>query len=576
MPIAAVISAHHIEDPNVLSLKGYAINLRGINGRPDGDALARLLTLMTLLLSCLASLVIQLERIDGMPRWAHIFFYQQFLFEDYVQAITMLLAFSLALVLPTPRQWVARLAALIGEYPKCTCVIVFIILVLGAHFVYLAHPFTMDEYAPQLQARAFAQGSLTVRYDPGLLNWLLLPQTQGNFLLVNRNTGEAMSAYWPGLALLMSPFAFFHLEALLNPLLSVLALWLIGDLAVQAGTDGRCRGWAMLAALASPVFTINAMSFYAMPGLLALNLLYLWLLLRPGWQSALAAGMVGSVALALVNPLPHAMTGLPCMVWLLLDSERRRRLFPLMAGYLPLTLALMIGWPMLTTALGMPHSGGEHANADGFVSGWLARVKEIFVTPSDWVLQLRWHSAWKVWIWSCPGLLLLPFFLRRRGTIFWLMVSSFALTFMAYFFVPYSQGYGWGYRYIHPAWGGLPVCGGVWLALAQGKLREFARAAVLAGLLATPVFLWQTRTVIADTLAQRFTPPDDGRWLVFVAMNRNHPTDALIQNYPGPQRIVYMASRGKTLDRQLMQDIAPLAVEVAHDSRGSMWRTHDD
>jgi hypothetical protein len=306
-----------------------------------------------------------------------------------------------------------------------------------------------------------------------------------------------------------------------------------------------------------------------MPGLLALNLLYLWLLLRPGRRSAFAAGVVGSLALVMHNPLPHALMAVPCLLWLAGARDRRHRLPFVIAGYAPLALLLGLGWPMLTSSLHMAraYASGEHV---GFVQEWVARVGRIFTLPSQDLMESRRIATWKIWIWACPGLALAPFVLRPRGAAQGLLLAAFVLTYSAFFLVPFDQGHGWGYRYVHPAWGVLPIAGGIWFA-RPGAARSFGAIAVAAGLLATPVFLWQTHATIAGALALRISPPAEGRWIVFVTLDQRYAQD-LVQNLPGRDRVRVLVSLGAASDRALMAAQFPQAAEVVHDDRGSAWR----
>src|SRR5690606_3105771 len=178
----------------------------------------------------------------------------------------------------------------------------------------------------------------------------------------------------------MAPFALFGGEWLLNPLLGALGLLVIGDLARQATGHEDARGWAMLAALACPQYTVNAISYYAMPGLLTLNLLYLWLLLRPGWKSAVLAGAVGSLALVMHNPAPHVLFAMPCVIWLLANRSRWTRLAPLILGYVPLTALLCFGWPLLTASMGLRPAAVAATDAE-FLASWLGKLRGIFELP---------------------------------------------------------------------------------------------------------------------------------------------------------------------------------------------------
>lgn len=503
----------------------------------------------------------------------YVIFTRLFFFNDYVGSLAMLIAFALALKMEAIQTATMRLAEWVGTHPRAACTLAFAALAAGARFVYMAHPLSMDEYVPVMQANAFAHGELAVHYPVPLLDEIVWRPFRGSFILLNPSTGEAISGYWPGLALLMTPFVVLHAAWALNAALTTLALALIGDFAAQAGAaEGASlrRGWAMLAAVASPAFTINAMSFYAMPGLLALNLLFLWLLLKPSHRSAFAAGLVGGLALVLHNPIPHAMMAAPCLAWMTVDRTRRSRLPALIAGYLPPALLLGLGWPLLTSSLHMARTMSA-TTEHGFIADWAERVGNIFHLASDDTMDARRYASWKIWIWACPGLALAPFVVRPRDAALKLLLAAFVLTYLFYFLVPFDQGHGWGYRYIHPVWAVIPIAGGIWFA-REGAARSLGAVAVAAGLMATPAFLWETHGTIAGFLALRIEPPDDGRWVVFIDTVHARYANDLVQNLPGHERVLNLISQGEQKDRLLMAQQFPQAVQVVHDARGSSWR----
>ncbi len=544
----------------------------GTDGRlPPGRF--RLIALRILLLALGAVFTTVLCRDGAVPPEQYLIFMRLFLFNDYVGSLAMLIGFALMLWLKPAKDTVTRIAAWTGANPGFACGIGFITFALGARFVYMAHPLSMDEYAPVMQASAFAHRELAAHYPAPLLDRIVWAPFRGTFLLTDPATGTTMSGYWPGLALLLTPFVFLHVGWMLNPALAALALALIGDLAARTTADPeqarQRRGWAMLASLASPAFTINAMSYYAMPGLLTLNLLYLWLVLKPGHRHAFMAGLVGGLALVLHNPVPHVLMALPCLFWLAANPAGRRRLPALIAGYLPLGLLIGLGWPMLTSGLHM--SGPMTATAqEGFVAHWANLVGQIFRLPSPELIQARVFATWKMWIWASPGLLLAPFFISVRVPALQLLCAAFVLTYLFYFLVPFDQGHGWGYRYIHPVWGLLPVAGGIWFA-SPGSARALGAMTVAAGLLATPAFLWETHQTIAEFKALRITPPEEGHWVVFINREQLYTAD-LVQNPPGSERVLNLLSQGPEQDRRLMAKLAPSAEQVVLDARGSAWR----
>ena len=531
--------------------------------RPKG------LLLLTLLLAIAAPLAMYSGRVPGLGEFDYLIFYRLLFYNDFANSLAMLAGLLIALAVPPLRSLTASLAEWITRHPIKTCLGAFVVLATLARVVYQGFPLAMDEYAPLLQARIFANGDLAITYPRELLDRMVVPGFQGSFILVNHETGQATSGYWPGLALLMAPLAKLGMEWCLNPLLGAAGLWLIGDLARQACGREEARGWAMLAALASPQYTINALSYYAMSGLLTLNLLYLWLLLRPGWKHAALAGLIGSFALVLHNPAPHTLFALPCIVWMMTNADGRRRILPLAVGYLPITALLCIGWPLLTSSMGLRPVEVSAAESE-FLASWLNKLQRIFIMPNFEILLVRSYAAWKTVIWSAPGLLLVAVITKPASSIQRLLLAAMLVAFAFYLFFPYDQGHGWGYRYLHPAWGLLPVAAGVFATMAAN--RRLASAALMAGLLATPIFLLTTHNTVADAISQQPTPSGKSHNYVFITPHPSRYTVDLVRNYPEDQeRVTRMWSEGLEADRALMAGIAPTTVLSFYDNRGSVW-----
>ncbi len=532
------------------------------------NAAVRRLVIVTSILACAAPIVTLAPRVPDLTVERMPMFQYLFAFNDHVQSLAMLAALVLALACPPLRAAAEHLAAWIGERPAQTALLSFVALALGACFIYRAHPLSMDEYAPWMQAHAFAKLSGLQHYPAELLDRIVPPNTQGSFVFVDHASGATTSGYWPGLALLLTPLVFADLGWCLNPAFGALSLWLLHRLASDGAGDVRAGGWAVLAALASPQFGVSAMSWYAMSGELALNLLYLWLLLQPRRSSALIAGLVGGLTLIMHNPVPHMLLAAPCLVWLMVDRSRWSRLVYILVGYLPLGVGVGLGWWVLIAGFtgAVPHSppalhGGSALDA----------LRQVLVWPDPWLWNARWIASWKVWIWASPGLILLASMPRSRPLSERLLLAGFVLTFVFHLFVRFDQGHGWGYRYIHPVWAWLPLAAGLWLARAQGWARRFGTATLAAGLMATPVFLWQTQSTIDNALSSRLTPDGPGDWVIFMAPATYRARAVLVQNAEYPSPMLYLRSLGEHADRALMTRYYPEAIEVKQDSRGSAW-----
>ena len=104
----------------------------------------------------------------------------------------------------------------------------------------------MDESAPYMQSRIFAAGALLGRLPAPLVDWLVYPGFQGHFIQVSHQTGEVASVYWPGFALLLTPFTAAGISWLCNPLLGALSVWAIYRLALTLTGSIEAAGTAML------------------------------------------------------------------------------------------------------------------------------------------------------------------------------------------------------------------------------------------------------------------------------------------------------------------------------------------
>jgi hypothetical protein len=443
-------------------------------------------------------------------------------------------------------------------------------LSIGSRYLYHGHPLSMDEYAASFQATAFANGSLAGRVPPQLMDWVLPTEFQGHFFAVNRITGELSSAYWPGFALLLTPFVWLGIPWACNPLIAAASVLLIGQLARELVGQESARGWAILLALASPAFTLNGISFYSMPAHLLFNLIFVWLLLRPSPGRMVLAGVVGSFALVLHNPFPHLLFSLPWLVRLIFrrDGGLRNALF-LALGYGPLLLLLGVGW---IAHLGALRQVGQDVVTSGGQSDpwtWFVRVvvglTRPFQLPGEIVLTRRVASLAKLWLWSAPFLIFMAVLAANRlpNRTLKLMGASLLLTILGYFLVPVSQGHGWGDRYSHSAFGVLPVLATAWICSSSphgnrdGTLPAIvAKAALMSLLFATGLRAWQMGSFMHDHLAQLPRYPKDRPAIVFVG--KGYYSRDLVQNDPWLRTQPWMfVSRGKEADVEVAEKFFP-------------------
>jgi hypothetical protein len=365
--------------------------------------------------------------------------------------------------------------------------------------------------------------------------------------------------------LLLAPFEILNVPWLCNALLSGLSIFLIYWITKQLTGEARASGWATLFALASGVFAADGISYYSMQAHLTANLLYVALLIKPSGYRAFGAGLVGSLALMLHNPLPHVLFGIPWIAAMAMQREQRHYLWRLVLGYLP-GVGIGLAWLLLRSEIG---SAG---------ASWYGVAAGVFVRPDATLFNSRVAAFVKMCVWAMPSLFVLSLlgYVRRTDSRVQLLALSAILTFVGYLFVRFDQGHGWGYRYFHAAFGIVPILAGCAMAdRAQGNTRlvSFAGAtAILSLLLIVPFQLSQIDRFIAKHLAQLDPPKRPGNNVYFI-----HPQDGfyvadMIQFDPWLRNHdLFLVSHGRELDARMVKQNWPDAVEVASTPAADQW-----
>jgi hypothetical protein len=499
---------------------------------------------------------------------------------DHSAAICSLLVLLAAIFIPA-RDWTRGVLHWTGGHPLTVAAAATVISGVGSFYVYHHHPLAMDEYAQVFQSQVFASGHLAGRFPVALLDWLVPQGFQNNFLMVSRNTGEVASAYWPSFALLLTPFAWLGIPWMCNPVISGLTLLGIYRLALRIYGSTDAAGFALLFTVASPVFFANGISYYSMPAHLLANTVFALLLSRPSPMRALTAGVVGSIALTLHNPVPHLLFALPWLIWVITRENGIRLGVCLAAGYAPLCLLLGLGWFWFTLELRHVAAGtADSAQADG-----VQHLVNVFALPDTGVLFARLVGIAKIWIWAVPGLLVLAAlgaWRWRSEPICRLLLWSGLATLIGFLFVPADQGHGWGFRYFHTAWLVLPLlAAGAFSRSVDSRptpgettpLLGFAvSTALLTLLIAVPFRAVQIHELISDQLQQMPTCAVPSRCVVILNPNRLFYGADLVQNDPFLRsNTVLLISNGTEEDAQMMRTRFPGYRRQRQDGRGEVW-----
>lgn len=480
--------------------------------------------------------------------------------DDFKTAWLSLTVYILALCWKKPEP-VLMLVDFVGAHMITIPLAIIGALAIGTVFIYHNNALCMDEYAAVFQAKIFAAGQLSAHLPPSVIDWLIPRGFNGEFLIASRTTGQAIEAYWPGFALILALFQFFGVAWLCNASLAGLAAFLIHRITFELTHDQRAAGWAVLFTVASGSFVANAISYYSMQAHLTANLLFVWLLLKPTTYRAFTAGLVGSLALILHNPFPHALFAAPWIIAIARSKDQQRAVIPLALGYMPLLIVVGAGWLRLR---GIITSGNSGYNVIG------DSMTSAFSLPDKSMIDMRIAAMVKMWIWAVPALFLFAVVgrLRRGGNPHVrLLAQSAVVTFIAYLFVVFDQGHGWGYRYFHSAWGVVPIlaaCAMTSKPDPNGRLTAFAGAVAMLNLvLVVPYQLTQIESIISRHSAQLPTPRRPGNNIYFVKVTNGFYAADLVQMDPRLRSDdLILASQGPQLDAELRRQNWPTAMLV--------------
>jgi hypothetical protein len=525
--------------------------------------------------------ILQYTRFPYHPQRLYIFDYL-FRTQDLPGAAVVIFI-AVAAAIPGISRPALALVEAIGRNPWPTAILTFVMLCAGQLFVAKDHALAGDEHLIMMQSKAFAAGRLAAEFPAELVSWVVPWVYLDRWLYASPGSGAVVPAYWPGYALLLAPFNLLGIAWACNPLLASGSVLMIGRLAARLTGMPQAAGWAMLFALASPGFTGMALSYFSMTAHLFLNLGYACLLLERTPRRLFLAGLVGSLALVLSNPVPHLLFALPWIVWIGL-REGWRGLFTLAAGYLPLAVAALGWWLFVRAVQGhvwlapYPGDGDPWHRLGNFVFFWQVQLTRVFVDPDMATLAKRAAEQVKLWLWTVPGLpalALVGFALAWHEVRLRLLGLSYVCTVIGFLPVWFDQGYGWGVRYLHPVLGAVPVLAATAIVLCRHEaLRRYAASAALLSLIFATSLRWaQIHSFMEDHLSRR-PPFDKGvRQVVFVRLNYDYYTQDFVQNDPFLRApVIFMLSRGRANDEALLRRHFPGARLAREAQYGHVWR----
>ncbi|MEO8562920.1 MAG: hypothetical protein ABI601_12635 [bacterium] len=427
---------------------------------------------------------------------------------------------------------------------------------------YLVHHsllFAMDEFTTEFQARIFAAGQLKAIVPE---SWRpIAPAITPIFTNYHPETGEWVSLYLPGYALLKAPFVLLGAGVLLNPLLSAGSVLAMAAVARRLWPNEGLRPWVAIAALVtSSQFIVASGTGYSMPAHLFLNLVWVWLYLRGDARSWAAALVVGAVALGLHNPFPHALFIAPFMLRLLRD-RRWGRLGAAVVVYV-VDAALLMVWMRMVHPL---------AGAGG------PGVLSVFAFPTLPTLWLQLVHLTLLFSWHAPlvGALAIAGYLRVRRSepVLADLGVGVMLTLAFYAFFPLTQGHGWGYRYAHQILGNIALLAAAGVPVLRGAVGARSGRALLVGscaialLVQLPLRLVQTESFVRPFAAGHRLVEQQSADVVLVRGDSIWYGKDLIRNDPFLRRpVVIYRTMVSDYGRQMLEQAHPGRVVELRDS----------
>jgi hypothetical protein len=421
--------------------------------------------------------------------------------DDPVVAVSFVLLLSLYLARPlpasatsSPKGWPAgvAMALAVGSFAW-----------LGSLIVYESYPLSMDEFLQVFDADIFRHGELAAMVPSAWKAYVpaLLPQ----FGLPVPGYAYWVSNYLPVNAIFRALGASLGAETLISPLWAAISVLATFGVARRLWPEKPGIAVAASVLLAtSAQLLVTGMTAYAMSAHLALNMVWLWLVLRGGKLGHGAAAMVAFLATGLHQIIFHPLFAAPFVLEFWLARRWGAALFHTCA-YAVIGVFWMLYPPVLLHSLGVVSVAAASAGDAGIAARVLGLVtafdpRGVGMMAQNLVRFCSWQSLLTI-----PLLLLaIPPALRGPGPLR-AMALGILLTLAAMLVLLPYQGHGWGYRYLHGMLGSTCLLAAwAWFRLTDGAEATspgmprtvFLIAAAASVLVLLPIRLWQVHDFV--------------------------------------------------------------------------------
>ena len=434
----------------------------------------------------LAVLLIALPFVSGGERLTGTLAFSQDLF------VAPLLLVSSVLL----RRWLA----VDGErafWPKAqgrwiAAAILFILIVCWAgHYLVLScYDLSRDEQMASFDTAIFRQGHL---FAPIPLVWRPISEALNLVFILPIGAREYwVSSYLPVHAEFRALLSHVTDPALASPLMASAGGYFLWQVSRRIWPDSSTTQLAcVFLYVCSSQVLVMGMTAYSMSMHFALNMLWLWLFLIDRPRTHALAIVVGFFATGIHQPFFHAMFVFPFLLMLLL--QKRWALLGCYVGAYALIGAFWLAWPLWVSSHGSHPAVAIHGTGG---VGFADRLRTVLRNATDkgpWIMAA---NLLRFICWQHP--LLIPLAIVGVTTTFRqqplgrALAISFALPILVTGLILPWQGYGWGYRYVHPVLGCAILLGGYgWRALESQRLDlrpAMIRTSLVALLLIFPFY----------------------------------------------------------------------------------------
>ena len=384
---------------------------------------------------------------------------------------------------------------------------------VGWTWLYQAFPMSMDEFWPTFDARVFAAGRLMA---PVASEWRPYAHAmQPYYQLETPDHAFWISSYLPLNAAARSLASYLGAEGLAGAAWAAAAILLLWDVARRLWPERRDAAVVAVSLLAlSPQFLAAAMTPFAWPAHLALNLAWLALFLRQNRRAQAGAAIAAVAACGLHEWIFAPLFAGPFLAQAWLSG--RRRAAALQAAAFVLACGFWLAWPGLVfVAHGYPFAAARMKAAENALANLL-----IPAAPSVMAENLLRLIAWQAPLAAPLALAGIVEAVRCRSTFLLAMAVGLVVIVLFLGAVTPFQAQGWGYRYLHGYLGSISLLAAAgWIRLSDAAPRRSWSVLVVGAAVALVVVL----PIRADQMRLYVSPS-----VRFERMIRRSPADVVL------------------------------------------------